>query len=247
MPENSGTPPRPRRRLRELAGPFVRPTRGQLLVAVILLLCGLAVTVQFRTLGQQQDYSSLRRTELIAILDDLTAESRRLEAQVSELERTQSELRTGVDRQRVARDEVERRRGELAILSGTVPARGEGIRVVISGSSEAIRDSTLLDALEELRDAGAEVIEVNDQVRVVASTWVTAAAGEITMDGVGLRRPIILDAIGDPHALSEALSFRGGLVSQVSDASGKVEITQLDEVQISSVHTAAPPQYAVPA
>lgn len=246
MPERTDAPQPEQRGLRHLAGRFVRPTRGQLLVAVILLLCGLAVTMQFRTLGQQQDYSSLRRTELISILDDLTAESRRLEAQVSELERTQSELRTGVDRQRVARDEVERRSSELAILAGTVPARGEGIRVVISGPDQAVRDSTLLDALEELRDAGAEVIEVDDQVRVVASTWVGSRGGEITMDGVTLKRPIVLEAIGDPHALSEALNFRGGLVSQVGDAGGSVDITQSEQIEVTAIHTATTPRYAVP-
>lgn len=245
MPDQADLPKPEQRGLRQLARRFIRPTGGQLLVAGILLLCGLAVTLQIRTLGQQQDYSSLRRTELISILDDLTAESRRLEAQVAELERTQSELRTGVDRQRVARDEVERRSSELAILAGTVPARGEGIRVVISGPAEAVRDSTLLDALEELRDAGAEVIEVNDQVRVVASSWVTSAGG-ITLDGVRLQRPIVLDAIGDPHALSEALNFRGGLVSQVGDAGGSVDITQSEAVEITAVHTPATPRYAVP-
>lgn len=248
MPEQPASPRTPKAGWPgRLARLFVRPTRGHILIGAILLLCALGVTVQLRTLSEQRDYSTLRRTELIALLDDLTAESRRLEGDVAQLERTQAELRTGVDRQQVAQAEVERRRSELGILTGTQPAVGEGIRVVISDPTGSVGESMVLDALEELRDAGAEVIEVNDTVRVVASTWVSESGGELTMDGVRLSRPVTLDAIGDPHALTEALSFRGGLVSEISDAGGRVTITPQDEVEVASVRAAPTLKFARPA
>jgi uncharacterized protein YlxW (UPF0749 family) len=239
---------KPRRRpLRSVAAMLLRPTRGHLLVAAILLLCAFAVTIQLRARAEQQDYSTLRRTELIALLDDLTAESRRLEAEVIQLERTEAELRTGVDRQQLAQAEVDRRRTELGILAGTLPAVGDGVRVVISDPSGVVGESILLDALEELRDAGAEVIEVNDQVRVVASTWVSDANGQLTIDGTRLSRPITLDVIGDPHALTEALSFRGGLVSEITDVGGSVTITGEDEISVTAVRATTEPRFARPA
>ena len=54
----------------------------------------------------------------------------------------------------------------------------------------------LLDALQELRDAGAEAVQINDG-RVGASTWFAdGASGAVTMDGRTLSRPFVITAIG---------------------------------------------------
>ncbi|MGC3955629.1 MAG: DUF881 domain-containing protein [Propionicimonas sp.] len=243
MPE----PRTPGRRSR-MAGLW-RPSRGHLVVAVLLLAFGLVITMQIRSRAGEQDYSALRRTELVALLDDLTAESRRLEAEIAELEATRERLISGADRQRVALAEVERRRRELSILNGSEPAVGEGVRVVIADPNRAVGESVLLNALEELRDAGAEVIEVNDTVRVVASTWIGSDAGEVTMDGTVLERPFVIDAIGDPHALTEALRYRGGLVSEIQDdkIDGTVSIDTSDRIEITATREPTVPQFAKPA
>lgn len=213
------------------------------------MLCGLAVTLQVRTLATEQDFSTLRRSELIAMLDDLNTESRRLETEIATLDATRQQLQTGADRQQVALAEAEKRRSELAILAGTAPAVGQGIRVVIDDPQSKVGESLLLAALGELRDAGAEVIEINDSVRVVASTWVSSDSSTLMVDGITLARPITLEAIGDPHALSEALRFRGGLVSEISDerVGGQVSIVTESAVTINSVRQVAEPRFARPA
>ena len=61
----------------------------------------------------------------------------------------------------------------LGILAGTVAAEGPGIVVTIDGVDDA---ALLLDTVQELRDAGAEAIQLGD-VRVVASTYFTQAPG----------------------------------------------------------------------
>ena len=226
-----------------------RPSRGHLVVAVLLLVFGVVATMQVRSRAGQEDYSGLRRTELVAILDDLTAESRRLEAEIAELRATQQQLLSGADRQRVALEEADRRRKELSILSGAAPAVGEGIRVVISDPKEAVGETLLLNALEELRDAGAEVIEVNDTVRVVASSWIGSDGTDLVMDDVALRRPFVIDAIGDPHALTEALRYRGGLVSEIQDekVGGTVSIESAERIEITSTREPTVPEFAKPA
>ena len=235
---------------REFARALLRPSRAHLLVAVILLLCGLVITLQVRSNSAEQDYSGLRRSELVSILDDLTAESRRLEAEIAELRSTQQQLRGGADRQRVAVAEAERRRSVLAILGGTAPASGEGIRVVITDPNQLVGESVLLNAIGELRDAGAEVIEVNDAVRVVASTWIHSEPdGDLVVDGTTLARPVQLEAIGDPHALTEALRFRGGLVSEIQDPriGGTVSIVSEPEITVDSVREPVSLRFARPA
>ena len=119
---------------RELARDFVKPGRAQVVFAAILLVCGLAVAMQVRTQAQQTDYSSLRHADLVRLLDDVNAESRRLEGEIAELEQTQRQLQGGVDRERVARDEAQRRLDVLSILGGTAPASGSSFTRRSSGS-----------------------------------------------------------------------------------------------------------------
>ena len=166
-----------------LRASLLHPGRGQILAAIILFIVGAAGVMQFRINTTDDTYASARREDLIQLLDGLGAESRRLEGEIAQLEQTRSDLRSGADTQRVARAEAERHLVELSILAGTVPAEGRGIRMRIADPNAAVDAGVLLDAVEEMRDAGAEVIEVNNTIRVVASTWFGSDARGLVIDG----------------------------------------------------------------
>ncbi|WP_040160853.1 DUF881 domain-containing protein [Nigerium massiliense] len=233
-----------RRVLRDLR----RPTRSHLLVAVVLFLCALLVTLQVQSRATADPYANLRRADLVAMLDDLTAQSRRLENEVTDLEAARAQLRSGADRGEVARREAERRLTSLEIMAGTVPAHGPGVRLTINAPHGKLTPELLLGAINELRDAGAEVIELNDKVRVVAQTWVATSPDGLVADGQTLAEPVVLEAIGNRTTLEEAVRFRGGLISQVegSRVGGTVRTEVLDDVQVDSLHTAAPAQFSRP-
>jgi uncharacterized protein YlxW (UPF0749 family) len=234
---------------REMLRDFLKPGRAQVIFAAILLICGLAVAMQVRTQRDETDYSSLRRADLVQMLDDLTAESRRLEAEIAELEDTRQRLQSGADTQKVAREEAQRRLDVLSILGGTVPAQGRGVRITINDPQAKVTPEVLLNAVEEMRDAGAEVIAINNSIRVVASTWFGTAASGLVVDGSVVTRPIVIEVIGDPHALTEAARFRGGLVSEVQGprVGGEVSITTEERLVIQAVLRPRPNQFAKPA
>ncbi|HSN12754.1 MAG TPA: DUF881 domain-containing protein, partial [Propionibacteriaceae bacterium] len=100
---------------------------------------------------------------------------------------------------------------------------------------------------EEFRDAGAEVIEIDDSIRVVASTWFAGTNGSIVADGTAITWPMVIDVIGEGHALEEAARFRGGLVSQVQQMGGTVTISQDSTVRITAVRPLPQNHYARPA
>jgi len=234
---------------RELVRDFIKPGRAQVVFAAILLVCGLGVAMQVRTQAQQTDYSSLRRADLVQMLDDLTAESRRLDAEIAQLEETKRQLQGGADRQRVAREEAQRRLDVLAILGGTAPAQGPGIRITVFDPQQKVTAELLLNTVEEMRDAGAEVIAINNTVRVVASTWFGNGPNGLLVDGHLITAPVTIDVIGDAHALTEAAKFTGGLVSEVEDPriGGSVSIVTDDKVTIVAVVTPPAHKFAKPA
>ncbi|GAA1395878.1 DUF881 domain-containing protein [Luteococcus peritonei] len=256
MPEPQHAGPGRHQRLRSeypawdrLLGDFFRPSLGQFLMALVLFLVGAAVTVQVRAKDADDAYASMRRADLVQLLDQLNSEQSRLQSEVARLQGTRQQLASGADARRVAAAEQKKRMDTLGILAGTLPATGPGVRITIVDAQGKVGPEILLDAVEEMRDAGAEAIEVNDQVRVVATTWFGREGDQLVVDGVKLATPITLDVIGDSHALDEGARFRGGLVSQVQaeQVGGRVMISRLDEVRIDALHAPVTPQWAKPA
>ncbi len=228
---------------------FLKPGRGQLVVGAVLCLAALLIVWTLRSQASQPDYSNLRRTDLIQLLDNLSAETRRMESEVRELTTTREGLVSGAAGVKAADDETRHRIEQMQIVAGTVPATGPGIRITIQDPQGAMSPELLLDALEELRDAGSEVIEFNDAMRVVASTWIDRdPEGRIVVDGIPLTTPIVIEAIGDPATLEAGARFRGGLVSEVegSRVQGQVEIKQMTAISIDSVASPRVPEFAKP-
>ncbi|MFV0450789.1 MAG: DUF881 domain-containing protein [Propioniciclava sp.] len=232
---------------RELGRDLARPSRGQFIVAAILVVCGLALTMQLRE-DSEARYSSLRQEELVAVLDDVSAESRRLEEEIRALESIRRQLESGVNAEEVARAEAQRRLASLELLAGTVPVEGPGIRVTVHDPKKKVSTEIILNAIEELRDAGAEAIEINDTVRVVASTWFEVEDGSLVVGGQSIPGPYRIEAIGDARTLSEAVRFRGGLVSTIQGerVGGLAQVVEVNDLVIDTVHTPAVPEYARP-
>jgi len=100
---------------------------------------------------------------------------------------------------------------------------------------------------QELRDAGAEAIELNNSVRVVAQTALRDAPnGGVVVDGEVITAPYVIEAIGGPHNLASALDLRRGFTYEVERVGGEVGVARSDSVEIASVHEAPQSQYADP-
>ncbi len=233
---------------RELGRDILKPGRGQLVIALILALVGFALTLQLRQ-PEETRYSTLRQSELVSMLDDVTAETRRLEGEIAQLEATRTQLESGADASEVARQQAESRLETLEILGGTAPVQGAGIRITIHDPNNKVTTEIMLNTIEELRDAGAEVLEIDDRIRLVASSWVARDDQGLSVDGVRVGNPFTIEAIGDSSTLAEATRFRGGLVSTIEGerVGGQAQVVEVSDLVIASVVAPAEPQYARPA
>ena len=98
--------------------------------------------------------------------------------------------------------------------------------------------STLLDAIQELRDAGASAIQISDRnlsARVVVNTWFADSTRGVKVSGTDLTTPITISVIGDPTVLTPAMQIPGGLSDTVSAGGGSVNIKSADDVNITAV------------
>jgi uncharacterized protein YlxW (UPF0749 family) len=222
---------------RRLVRALVHPGRGQVVVAVLLAVLGAAAVTQVRIAGRDDDYAGLRQADLIQALNGLQAASRRTEQDISSLEQTRDRLRDSNDKTATALDQARAQITTLGVLAGTLAAHGPGLRITVTVPESHLSLNYLLDGIEELRDAGAEAMEFNNAVRVVAQTSFESATGGINVDGRVLKSPFTIDVIGDPDSLETALRFEGGFVDDIS----------LDEGQIEVLRKVAEPRYAEPA
>ena len=96
---------------------------------------------------------------------------------------------------------AQERLAALRILAGTAPAKGPGIRMTIDDPGSKVTAPVMLDALEELRDAGAEAVQINGS-RVVASSSFGQAPTGVQVDGSTLHSPYRILAIGNPQTMA---------------------------------------------
>ena len=184
--------------------------------------------------GNESDsiLANARQSDLVSLLDDLAQREARLEAENSRLESAREALLGGDEYS--ALNEAKRRADALGILAGTEKIVGTGVEIAISGNLNA---STLIDAIQELRDAGATAIQISDRglaVRLVANSWFADSTSGITVSGTALQVPIVLSVIGDPSVLKPAINIPGGLVDTIGSGGGEVSIIESDSVDISA-------------
>ncbi|WP_018656221.1 DUF881 domain-containing protein [Actinomadura flavalba] len=236
MSEPERTRPEDLRGWRVLAD-MLRPrsTPGQWVGALLCVVLGFAVVAQVRSTDRDSTFATARQDELVGILSDLGQRSERLRGDLRELERTREELvRDGEGAAAV--EEARRRATVYGLLAGTLPAEGPGVELVAADPAGRLRAVHLLDALEELRDAGAEVVQIGD-VRAGVGTHFVDAAGGIAADGRLLSAPYRFLAIGDPHTLTTALNIPGGVVRTLQGSGATVALSQRAKVTVRAVRS----------
>lgn len=254
----AGPQSRPGSRLGRALRPRLR--RVDLLVALLLGLMGFGAVVQVRATHEEGPLAGARQEDLVQILDDLSNRNERLRSEVATLSDARERLSSGTDRTEAALEEARRRAQVLGVLAGTVPAEGPGVSLVLTDPARVLSADVLLDALQELRDAGAESImlegpvrpgggrtEQTQSVRVVASTALLDEDQGVRVDGALLRPPYRFAVVGDPPTIASALGIPGGVIDTVEDLGGGAEVTQLDLVVVDALRPLEEPQYAQPA
>jgi uncharacterized protein YlxW (UPF0749 family) len=213
--------------------------RSQRLVVVSLIAIGLGflIVVQLRsqaavarTLAAQDD------TSVALLINDLNRANNQLIQQSAVLAEQQAQLHQaltagGADSQALSKELI-----TLREVNGAAAVHGPGLEIRIQGP---VMDFELQDALNNLRNAGAEAIALNGY-RIVGSTPVVSRGNILMVAGHVVGTPLVLLVIGDAEQLGPAADLSASsLQTRV-----QVSITRKTDLAINVVVVPRPLIYA---
>ncbi len=221
-----------------------RATTTNALVTVLALLLGFAIAAQVHQ-TQVQGLDNLREDDLVRILDTVNSDGLRLEQEIATLQASRDRLASGATSREEAIAAAKDRLDRLGILTGTVAATGPGITLTIHDPKHGVGASLMLDTLQELRDAGAEAVQINN-LRIIASTYFADGANGVEISGQPVTAPYVILAIGDSQTLASAMDIPGGVSESVRSVGGDTVVTPQQQVSVTALRTLSPPEYARP-
>ncbi|NMM93269.1 DUF881 domain-containing protein [Bifidobacterium oedipodis] len=215
---------------------------SSILIAIMCALLGFAYMTQIN--NTKSTYETMDESELVRLLNETDTQINSLQQTKSQLTAQLNSLKTAADEQEQAQRIAKQNEETSGLISGRLPAKGPGITVRISRGDTPIDAAIIYNLIEELRNAGAEVIAIND-VRVVTRTYVQDSDKGLIVDGTAIDTPYVVRAIGNPQELSNAVDIAGGVGAQLQVKYGaNVDVESSDEIVIDETREAAKYNYA---
>lgn len=138
---------------------------------------------------------------------------------------------------------------ELKILNaliGTIDVVGDGVIITIADNTSVtnqtigiydnisnylIHDSDLIRLVNELKNAGAEAISINDE-RIINTTSITCDGNVVLINGNKLSSPFSIKAIGSQATMLGAIQRTGGLLDEFYEFGLVASIEQQSDITI---------------
>lgn len=211
---------------------------GIMCFALTLSICVQVKTVKSSnsTVGNSYKENNLR-AEVLKYQEKYDNKYKELEMAEKELEK---------ERQKSTKNNSDLEKKEQQIIQGNkmiglAEVTGPGVIITLSDSkndaSSVLNPSTLLvhdvdilGVVNELKNAGAEAISINEQ-RIVPTTSISCGGNIIDINGEKVGAPFVIKAIGLPEQLA-GLSRPGGYLEILEWASIGVELKKSNDITI---------------
>ena len=190
----------------------MRTTSGSIAVALVALLLGVLAVSQFRS---QDVYSRSLQLETPASLTTLIAsladKNSALRDEIFDLRLRVVAATESVSTGQFSLTEGERQLSQLRVFAAQDAVAGQGISIAIDG---AFDEKAMSDLINELRNAGAEGIAINDR-RVGPRSWFAPGTqGALALDANRIPGPWVVRAVGPSDVIFVAVTRTGGIIGQ---------------------------------
>lgn len=182
---------------------------AQVSLFAVSFVLGTLLVVQLLAYNRPTQLTQLSSQELSELIEALSGLNRELRITAVDHSREVQDYRDAEAQGESLLDVTTADLERVNAFAGLAAVRGEGVVLQVDGELDAI---ALNDLLNELRNAGAEAIAVDD-VRITASSVAIEGSRSLEIDGVEIGRSFSIRAIGSPEGLLTALARPGGTVA----------------------------------
>ncbi len=217
------------------------------LLGIVCLILTIAIIIQVNTIKRTSSTVSKRFSE-DNIRDEVLKWKEKYDKETQNLDNAEKEL--AKIREEATKDDVTASALEEQItlnnnLLGLTDLEGKGIELTIKDdpnintenvailddiSNHLVHDNDLRMIVNELKNAGAEAISINDQ-RIVTTTAITCIGNVIKINDEKVSSPFVIKAICFPERM-ETLTRGGGYLDFIDDYGIVVSLKKLEKVRI---------------
>jgi uncharacterized protein YlxW (UPF0749 family) len=216
----------------------------QIYLAVTFILLGLLISTQIQTQNRlDSDLASQSASDLTIMVKNLTDRRLLLTEELAEAEYNLELYQEEYLDDSLLLEKMNNDIARLELINGTIPAKGPGIVITVSGHLLA---SDLAVLVNEFWAAGAEAVAIND-VRITPYSGFdyigTSTATYLTCGGEVLTEPIILQAVGNSATLERSIVMPGGIADNLEVYQVHLDIQHTDDLHLPAVPSQPQLQY----
>jgi uncharacterized protein YlxW (UPF0749 family) len=218
--------------------------RNQLSLAIVAFLLGALVVVQLRSQAAGNGLDTLTTTELTVLVGNLNTRNDQLRAEIATTQAELAALQASDARGDTSVGQLQVDLARVRAWTGLDPVMGPGVRITVTGGLHA---GSVQDLVNELRNAGAEAIAVDD-VRVEPNSIVDGPVGGLLIESTHLGDPFEVSAIGNPNSLTGSLTRAGGIIAQLAatDPAAQLIVTPVDMLRLPATTQNLSPAHGKP-
>ena len=214
-----------------------------LVLGIMCFLLTLGICVQIKTVKNSNSTVS-NNYEENSLRAEVLKYKEKYDNKYKELEKAEKELEKQRQNATQNNSDLESKEEEIKKgnkILGLSEVTGPGVTVTLSDSKKdissaldpsslVVHDLDVLSVINELQNAGAEAISINDQ-RIVPTTGIICGGNIIDINKEKVGAPFVIKAIGLPEQLA-ALSRPGGYLETLKGYSIGVELKKSNNITI---------------
>ena len=213
-----------------------------LILGIMCVILTMAICVQIKTV--KSNGTTLGRTEKETQLKDQVLKMKEkydnAYENLSWIEEELEQVRKSVASKNEKLEQLEREIKQANTLLGYTDATGSGVTITVEDglstpntlnpSDLLVHDLDILNLVNELKNAGAEAVEVNGK-RVVSTTAIMCDGNVITVNGEKIGAPFVINAIGLPEQMA-TLNRPGGYIMEYLYRYVRTDFKKLEKITI---------------
>lgn len=230
-----------------------------IVLGAVCFLLSMAIALQINTI-KRTSIGGSKNFSQDALRDEVLRWKEKYEAEIRNLEIAEKEL--AQIREDGAKNDTSASTKEEEItlnnnLLGLTDLEGKGIELTIKDdpnvttenigvlddiSNHIVHEQDLRAIVNELKNAGAEAISINDQ-RITTNTSINCIGNVIKIDDEKISSPFVIKAIGFPERMESALNRGGGYLDIMDDYGIVISLKKLEKVKITKYTGVISSQY----